>query len=133
MLFVLAGGSAQAEQYLSRDICRIEFESLKKHERHVARVLTSDEKLNILKKVSGATKKPCLTDKINSWDRYTANQKSSARQPPYLDKCTGLPKHYYADAAGKTIYKLSQHQMERIETKMFDDEAVERCLSPLIN
>jgi hypothetical protein len=70
----------------------------------------------------------CLETK---WiDDYGDHKDTRAR--PFKDNCKVLPKKFYADSKGRTLYRFSNAQMRRLESKMLDDEKLEECLSPLL-
>jgi hypothetical protein len=120
--------SASADVYLSRDICNLDYGSFMSHNGQMRSTLSEQEKQELLGKVKASTDNACLkTKRISDYDDH-----KDTRARPFKDNCKVLPKKFYSDRKGRTLYRFTNSQMKRLESKMLDDEKLEECLSPLL-
>lgn len=128
VILICTASPALADSYLSREVCQIEFESLKEHSGGMTTDLREDEKRTLLSEITESTGETCLVNYV-----YLKSRGNGARSRPYRDNCKGLPKKYFSDQRGRVIYRLSDRQMRQLEGKMLNDASLESCFSPLID
>ena len=128
LILTLIPISASADVYLSRDLCNLDYGSLMSHNGQIRTTLLEHEKQALLGKVKASTDSACLeTKRIRDYDDH-----KDIRTRPFKDSCEVLPKKFYADKKGRTLYRFTNSQMKRLESKMLDDQKLEECLSPLL-
>lgn len=127
---IFAVNVSYADAYLSRGICSLEFESIHKHSGSMTEKIAIYERKALLEKIQTKTGSDCLARKLADWNESKAK---GDRAIPYVDKCPFLPRSYYADKHGRTLFVMNEKKFEAIELKLYDDESLARCYEPLLN
>ena len=125
-LFVLSTSLVKAESFLSRDFCNFDISTAMLHKGQIRSPLISNEKTALWTRLTQATSFECIA-KVDLW------KKAEKRKKPKKETCPFLPKSFWADSEGRTLYRMTERQIAKANNLILEDVNTKDCLGPLLD